>query len=581
MKCKIWLCCALIAVLLSGCGPSEEEKLAQITQIAEEVYATQAAQITPTPTLGPGSTRFSYEDGMFMVYVPGGEYTLGSTQEEIEWAVEECEKIYDDCDIENYQNELPTYTAVLDPFWIDQTEVTNDMFAHFVDETSYITTAEKIKYSQVYDVEHYDDFDPEKGATWLHPEGDDSSVENKGTFPVVNVSWYDAWNYCAWAGKRLPTEAEWEAAARGSESLRFPWGDSMPNGNLANLADKNLQGSEWANIETNDGWEFTSPVGIYPGGASSFLVYDMAGNVNEWVYDGYAPNHENISGENPFYVDDLGKRVIHGSYFGSMSVSARGSRRFGADPVTYAANNLGFRCVDSDVSVPEPPPMPDIPEGEIAILSPNITVWNYPVDIQSLGDLESTNQKDVHVLAQYDNCYWLNIESPDYPDGWIGGWGDTDKIVLYRNCDDLEEVFIRPKNGSGMLSNPDEGLKLVDGKIQRSKGQGVLKVNNPQENDLYIVLDGPFSYGWYVRGKSQATFSKILDGTYTVYYTTGTTWVNYQRRFKDAALYAKLNEPLIFTTTPSQYSVWTLTMQAVEGGNTSISNINPADFPTP
>ena len=174
----------------------------------------------------PIATQTRPGDGMVMVYVPEGSFLMGSA----------------DGDLDAYDSEFPQHQVTLDAFWLDQTEVTNGQYERCV-------------------------ADGECRANYDY--GSDFTGENQ---PVVGVSWDDAADYCAWAGGQLPTEAQWEYAARGPESLTYPWGDSAPDLTLLNY--------DWNVGRTTD-------VGSYPAGASWVGVLDMAGNVYEWVADWY------------------------------------------------------------------------------------------------------------------------------------------------------------------------------------------------------------------------------------------------------------------------------------------------------
>ena len=190
-------------------------------------------------------TAISEIDGMEMVYIPAGTFLMGSSSD----------------DPDTYPDEFPQHEVYLDAFWIDRTEVTNAMYAAFLNAEGNRS---------------------EGGATWL--DADDYGVwieESSGEWspmsgyedhPVVEVTWYGAKAYCEWAGRRLPTEAEWEKAARGEDGRLYPWGDDSPNCNLANY---NLCG------------EGTDEVGMKPDGARPYGALDMAGNVWEWVADWY------------------------------------------------------------------------------------------------------------------------------------------------------------------------------------------------------------------------------------------------------------------------------------------------------
>jgi serine/threonine-protein kinase len=259
---------------------------------------------------------------MVMVYVPEGEFTMGS------------ENLYEN-------GVSPPHTVYLDAYWIDKTEVTNTMFETFVNQTGYLTDAEKIGWSYVAYPEQTI-FYQITGANWLHPQGPSSDLTDLSDHPVVNVSWFDAQAYCEWADARLPSEAEWEKAARGPDGRTYPWGNQMPTGNLMNFADANLNVG-WQDLSNNDGYEFTAPVGSYPAGKSPFEALDMAGNVEEWVNDWWDKTYYSQSPSfNPSGpVDGLG-RIMRG-----------GSWQDAAAPIFYRMMSpphdryhmVGFRCV--------------------------------------------------------------------------------------------------------------------------------------------------------------------------------------------------------------------------------------------
>lgn len=164
-----------------------------------------------------------------------------------------------------------------------------------------------------------------------------------GDHPVVEVTWYGASAYCRWVGGRLPTEAEWEYAARGEERALFPWGDQFDGENL-NCCDVNCK-LEWADKVIDDGYSETAPVGSYPKGESWSGMQDMAGNVYEWVSDWYAENYYEHSPEhNPPGPSNGEERVLRGGSWHLSPVSARSANRLEMDPrVTH--DRWGFRCV--------------------------------------------------------------------------------------------------------------------------------------------------------------------------------------------------------------------------------------------
>jgi formylglycine-generating enzyme required for sulfatase activity len=245
----------------------------------------------PTPTLGIGSIMTG-DHGEILVYVPVGEFTMGSDSGD--------------------SDEKPVHTVYLDAFWIDQFEVTNKQYQACVDAG----TCEP----------------PSSSSSYTHP----SYYENLefDNYPVLNVNWDKANRYCeVWAGGDLPTEAQWEKAARGTDERTYPWGNDAPNEGLLNY-----------NTNVGD----TTTVGSYPGGKSPYEVYDMAGNVWEWVNDYYQSDYYTLLGgnaSNPFGPDSGQYRVLRGGTWFNSDDDVRSASRNWYDP-TYAYN-FGFRCVRS------------------------------------------------------------------------------------------------------------------------------------------------------------------------------------------------------------------------------------------
>src|SRR6266540_974374 len=227
-----------------------------------------------------------------MVFVPGGEFTMGSDR--------------------HYAEEKPTHRVKVDGFFIDTTPVTIAEFARFVKETGHVTFAEIAP-----DPKHYPGALPHMlragslvfvksqgpvdltnwsnwwtfgfGADWRHPYGPGSTIKGLDDYPVVHISYRDAEAYAKWAGKELPTEAEWEFAARGGlDGAEFAWGDTFTPGgrHMANTWQGNFPNE---NLRT-DGWARTSPVRAFP--PNGYGVHDMIGNVWEWTADWYSPKHQ-------------------------------------------------------------------------------------------------------------------------------------------------------------------------------------------------------------------------------------------------------------------------------------------------
>ncbi|MDF3076797.1 MAG: sulfatase-modifying factor protein [Sphingobacteriaceae bacterium] len=292
-----------------------------------------------------------------MVWIPAGSFQMGS-------------------DDPAFTDALPIHKISVDGFWMDEHEVTNAEYAKFVNATGYQTVAEQpLNPADFPDVPKENlvsgsgVFTPTTqpvnldnpmqwwryvpGASWKHPFGPETSVTDKPNDPVVHISYTDAMAYAKWAGKRLPTEAEWEFAAQGGKGRRkFYWGDELKPGGkwMANI----YQGSFPDANTSEDGFKGIAPVKTFP--ANGYGLYDMDGNVWEWCNDFYRPDYYSKSPEkNPqgptdsYDPDEPGivKRVQRGgSFLCSDEYCIRyrpGSR--GKGEVNSASNNLGFRCV--------------------------------------------------------------------------------------------------------------------------------------------------------------------------------------------------------------------------------------------
>jgi formylglycine-generating enzyme required for sulfatase activity len=258
-----------IGVFVSGLVGGAREPTPVPTTSVTEVGAQPTPKPQPPPSASLHDTWIRPADGMEMVYVPGGTFQMGSTNAEINAAFEQCEQdnVSGECVRSWFENESPRHPVTLDSFWIDKTEVTNDQFERFVQATDYRTDAENEGTGWVYRARSWSEV---HGADWQHPNGPETSISDRMDHPVVQVSWNDATTYCQWAGGRLPTEAEWEYAARGPDGHKYPWGNDPPDDTLLNY-----------NYNVGD----TTEVGSYPGGASWVEAVDMAGNVWEWVAD--------------------------------------------------------------------------------------------------------------------------------------------------------------------------------------------------------------------------------------------------------------------------------------------------------
>ena len=305
-----------------------------------------------------------------MVWVPGGVFMMGGDNKQ--------------ASIDEY----PKHKVTVSGFWIDVAEVTNKQFAAFVNATHYFTIAERKpnwnelkkqllpntpkpndsvlvaaslvfrqpkKAVELNDYTQWWEWKP--GANWKHPHGPDSDIAGKEKYPVVHIAWPDAVAYCKWAGKRLPTEAEWEFAARGGlENNIYPWGNEPVN---VGMQKANYWQGEFPTKNTlEDGFFYTAPVGFYA--ANGYGLFDMAGNVWEWTADLYNNSYyetitkpagiTNPKGATTSYDPDepnVSKRVIRGGSFlcnDSYCSGFRVARRMKTSEDS-GMENLGFRCV--------------------------------------------------------------------------------------------------------------------------------------------------------------------------------------------------------------------------------------------
>lgn len=298
-----------------------------------------------------------------MVRIPGGEFLMGSDH--------------------HYPEEAPTHRVVVDGFWADVTTVTNSDFAKFVAATGYVTVAERPANAAEYPnapaemlapasaifvrpppgtnrSDHYRWWAYVKGANWRHPRGPASSIKGLYNHPVVHLAFEDAEAYANWVGKALPTEAEWEFAARGGlDGTEFAWGDELTPGgqHMANT----YQGDFPFRNDCEDGYEWTAPVGSFP--PNGYGLYDMAGNVWQWTTDWYQ-EHRRIESPCCTMTDPRGgqrdasydpltpdiripRKVTKGGSFLCAPIYCRRYRPAArmAQAVDTSTCHLGFRCI--------------------------------------------------------------------------------------------------------------------------------------------------------------------------------------------------------------------------------------------
>jgi formylglycine-generating enzyme required for sulfatase activity/endonuclease YncB( thermonuclease family) len=285
---------------------------------------TETAMLFPTSTspvadVTPeaGAVRRRATDSMTVVYIAAGEFIMGTSDAQVEVLLTECWY----CDREVLSDEQPQHTVFVDAFWIDRTEVTNAQFRLCVEEGAC-----------------------KEPEFWGDIRLDGSAL------PVVGVAWEDATAYCRWAGGRLPTEAEWEKAARGTDGRVYPWGNDF-DGIRANFCDRSCEfWDEDHDLDVNDGSPKTAPVGSYPAGASALGVLDMAGNVWEWSADWYGKGYYRQSpAENPQGPESGEYRAARSGSWETDIVLLRTSIHEGLKP-DARLDDVGFRCVLDDGS---------------------------------------------------------------------------------------------------------------------------------------------------------------------------------------------------------------------------------------
>jgi eukaryotic-like serine/threonine-protein kinase len=285
------------------------------TPQASPTVSPPASNTQPTPaavkTAVP-ETRVSEKDRMEQVFVPAGEFSMGTNDRDAKLTIEGG-RAYP---------EIPMHTVYLDDYWFDKYEVTNGQWKLCVadgacKEPNLMRSTTRTEYYPLAEFDNY---------------------------PVLYVSWFMANDYCKWAGRRLPTEAEWEKAARGNDARRYPWGNEPINEERANFCDITCP-KPHANPIFNDGYTDTAPVGSFPKGASAYGALDMAGNVWEWTSTIPAPYPYDAKDGREAEVGF--ERVWRGGTWTNGVWWQRASIRYRSVP-TYWYGNLGFRCASTD-----------------------------------------------------------------------------------------------------------------------------------------------------------------------------------------------------------------------------------------
>ena len=282
------------------------------------IAVTPVQNTTPPINAQLGDTWLRPADDMIMSYIPAGEFQMGS----------------EDGD----DDEKPVHTVNLDAFWMDQTEVSNAQFGAFVEESGYTTEIEKSGSSYVYVDGSWGEVD---GADWQHPQGPSSDIIDLSGHPVTHISWNDAKAYCEWADARLPSEAEWEKAARGGlGDATYPWGNDF-DGSKVNFCDVNCLRSQ-ADKNADDGYAYTSPTANFS--PNGYGIHDMAGNLWEWTADWYSSDYyQNSPASNPLGSDAGSHRVLRGGSWTDHIYNLSSAHR-GWNVSLYTSSSVGFRC---------------------------------------------------------------------------------------------------------------------------------------------------------------------------------------------------------------------------------------------
>ena len=364
------LCYSVVFFLTLVCASCKNEKADVETTKQDSTHSCMSVPSRFGENASTENISFSGDTSVQgMVLIPGGTYDMGGDNKQAS------------------ADEYPKHKVQVSPFYMDVTEVTNAQFKKFVEATGYITTAEQkpdweelkksvpagtpkppdsvlvaasLVFTSTVGPVNLNDYSQwwswVKGASWKHPEGPASSIKGKENYPVVQVSWDDAMAYCKWAGKRLPTEAEWEFAARGGlDNNIYPWGNE-------HISSGKTKANSWEGKfpylnENKDGYVKMAPVKTYA--PNSYGLFDMAGNVWEWCADWYHSDYYktiankttvNPQGPTDSYDPDepyTKKRSLRGGSFlcnDSYCSGYRNARRMKSSPDT-GLEHTGFRCL--------------------------------------------------------------------------------------------------------------------------------------------------------------------------------------------------------------------------------------------
>ena len=347
---------SVVPLQTSTVTPSDVQS--RVIESTATITPSQTLTQTPTPTLGIGSTKISPIDGATMLYIPAGEFLMGSNDN---------------------NNEMPPHTVYLDAYWMDKHEVSNAQYEKCVVAGECLPPWESHSASRdaYYGIQEFDEY------------------------PVIVVAWDDAKTYCEWAGKRLPTEAEWEKAARGTDGRIYPWGNQW-DGTRLNYCDKSCDPTQ----TDEDGFSDTAPVGSFPTGASSYGIMNLLGNVWEWVADWYRENYYHDSPrENPTGPTYGQYHVLRGASWSNNQGWMRTSARNAYEPWFW---DVGFRCVQSEEQIPTIVPTPR--SGEERTIGDTLMVFissgEFIIGSSNSDEYANPDEKPQYVV--YLDAFWMD-----------------------------------------------------------------------------------------------------------------------------------------------------------------------------
>lgn len=447
-------------LILSACGPGAVEPTATATA-PPTATSTSTPTYTPSPTPLPqpeiGSVLQSEADGMMMVFIPQGTFMQGSSEDEIDLAFQECLAFWERCTRDMFEDEYPRHEVELDAYWLDQTEVTVAMYLRCVEEGECLEPAVKgyFAFSGYLSDPQYQDY------------------------PINYVNWQDAQTYCSWVGRRLPTEAEWEQAARGPESWNYPWGNSNVTSGLLNYRDINFFGV-FIDRAADDGYRRMAPVGSYPEGVSYYGALDLAGNATEWVADWY----QSYPGGDLSASDNFGQseRVYRGGSYYSILSEVRSAYRSSAPPEEAFFPDQGFRCALTH-------------SDEIADRYSEQQLTAPQASLDPMSTAAPGSAADQLPTTSENVCQFIEIKA--FP-GYLGYSGEELPVFGYEASGFLPEERVTVKlSGFSQVSGLRLNLNVTDSPYANGKGQvdGILVwseglVGSSIPSNLTISVEG-------------------------------------------------------------------------------------------